>query len=664
MMQMTVKKSKGLRGEIRMPGDKSITHRAIILGSIAKGTSRVRGFLPADDCLRTAETFRRMGIPIEADGRVMTLHGRGLRGLNEPADVLDLGNSGTSLRLLTGLLSGQRFFSVLTGDDSLRRRPMRRVTDPLQKMGAVIHGRIVDSELYAPVAILGRPLKGINYTLPIASAQVKSALLLAGLLAEGPTTLKEPIATRDHTERMLRIFGVDLSIRETTVALKPPRQLEPCEVQVPGDLSSAAFLIVAALIVPDSELILRDVGVNPTRMGAIELLRQMGGAIRIENTRQINGEPLADLVVRSSALKGMTIGAEWVPRTIDEFPVLAVAAALAEGETVIRGAGELRVKESDRLATIARELSTLGVRIEERPDGLIIRGGRPLRGATVKSHGDHRIAMALAVAGLAATGETVITDTACIGTSFPGFEMKLKKVMVQGRPHRAAPATTRRNLIIAIDGPAGSGKSSAARLLAKKLGYLYVDTGALYRAVGWKALKERVDLKDESALGRLAERLEIGVSPSPDRLHVWVEGVDITDRLRTPEVSQAAAAVAVLPRVRKRLFAIQRAIGRNGGVVMEGRDIGTVVFPEADLKFFLTASMETRVKRRFKELKQQGTEVNLAKTQQELDVRDLKDSRRRIAPLKQADDAIPIDSTHLSLNDVVNRMWNEVKKKM
>ena len=664
-MRLAVKKSRGLKGEIRVPGDKSITHRAVILGSIAQGTTVVRGFLPAQDCLRTMEAFKRMGIKIGKDTDLVRIEGRGLRGLSQPADVLDLGNSGTSLRLLTGLLAGQRFFSVLTGDDSLRRRPMRRLVEPLRQMGAEIYGRTAGTpEIYPPVAVLGRPLKGIAYSLPVASAQVKSALLLAGLCAEGPTAVTEPAASRDHTERMFRLFGADLSIHETTVRLSPPRRLEPCEVHVPGDLSSAAFFVVAALVLPSSELVIRDVGLNPTRIGVLEILSQMGGAVRIENRREISGEPVADLVVRSSSLKGIAIPPEWVPRTIDEFPILSVAAAFASGETVIRGAGELRVKESDRIAAMARELAKLGARVEELPDGLIIHGGTPLKGTTLSSHGDHRVAMALAVAGLAASGETVISDTACIGTSFPGFERVLARVRLgksgDVRPRRIRP----RKLIVAIDGPAGSGKSSAARLLAKKLGYLYIDTGALYRAVGWKALSDRLDLKNKAAVEKLAKGLKLQVKPAPDRLRVWIGKRDITNELRTLEVSRAAAAVAVMPAVRKRLLSIQRAIGRNGGVVVEGRDIGTVVFPQADPKFFLTASTDIRIKRRFKELRKYGVDVDLTTTQQEIDIRDLKDSRRTLAPLKQAEDAICIDSTDLSLEEVVKRMWDEVKKKL
>jgi 3-phosphoshikimate 1-carboxyvinyltransferase len=448
MNHLTVRKSRGLRGEITVPGDKSISHRAVILGSIAEGTTTVCGFLPSEDCLRTLEAFRKMGVAIEQRGDFVRIEGRGLRGLAEPGDVLDLGNSGTGIRLLTGLLAGQRFFSVLTGDESLRGRPMRRVVDPLTQMGAKIAGR--QGGALAPLSITGHPLSGIRYDLPVASAQVKSALLLAGLSAEGPTRLAEPSASRDHTERMLRALGADLKVEGTAVTIHPGGSLKAGEIEVPGDLSSAAFFIVAALIIPGSELRIRNVGVNPTRDGAIDILIQMGGDIRIENRREITGEPWADLVVRSSRLKGVAIDPALVPRAIDEFPVLAVAAAFAEGETLIRGARELRVKESDRIAAMAAELKKIGAAAEELPDGLRIRGGRPLKGAACTSHGDHRVAMAMAVAGLGASGETVIAESGCIETSFPGFEELLKNVR-GGRSRTSAP----RRAIIAIDGPAG-----------------------------------------------------------------------------------------------------------------------------------------------------------------------------------------------------------------
>jgi 3-phosphoshikimate 1-carboxyvinyltransferase len=370
-----------------------------------------------------------MGIPIQEGkkaGDPLRIEGKGLRGLSEPSSVLDLGNSGTAMRLLTGVLAGQGFFSVLTGDESLRRRPMLRVVAPLRQMGAEING--CDGGNRAPLAVCGRRLKGIAYALPVASAQVKSALLLAGLLADGRTVLTEPLPSRDHTERIFRGMGIPLAIKGSELSLDPPPEFSGREIEVPGDFSSAAFFIVAATIVKNSELTIRNVGVNPTRTGLLDLLSEMGAEIRLENRRESNHEPVADLVVRSRPLRGIRVQPESVPKTIDEFPVLCVAAAVADGETVIRGAEELRVKESDRIRTITRELSKMGADLEERPDGLLIRGGRKLSGARCAGHGDHRIAMALAVAGLAADGETTVEGAEWVDTSFPGFQSLLESV--------------------------------------------------------------------------------------------------------------------------------------------------------------------------------------------------------------------------------------------
>lgn len=648
-MELVVHKTRGLRGEISVPGDKSISHRAVILGAIAAGKSTIHGFLPADDCLRTVGAFRRMGIGIREKAAVLHIEGKGLRGLAEPDDVLDMGNSGTGLRLLTGVLSGQGFCSVLTGDDSLRKRPMGRIVEPLRRMGAEIHGR--EKGTLAPLIVLGRPLEGIRYTVPVSSAQVKSALLLAGLLADGPTTVIEPSPSRDHTERMLRAFGADIETDGNAITLGPGGEIKSGEVRVPGDLSSAVFLIVAALITEDSEVVIRGVGLNPTRTAAIEILKMMGASLRIENLRDTDGEAVGDITARSSALKGVEIDPSFVPGAIDEFPVLAVAAAFADGKTVIRGAAELRVKESDRIGTMAAELSRLGAEVEERPDGMVIHGGRPLSGTVCASHGDHRVAMSLAVAGLAADGETRITETECIETSFPGFDAALSRLGAAGGRSRKS-----RGAVIAIDGPAGSGKSSAAREVARRLGYLYVDTGALYRAVGWKALTDGVNFKSSAAIAKMVREFDLDVRPGEGGLRIRIDGRDVTGALRTIEVSRAAASVAMMPAVRKRLLGIQREIGRPGRVVVEGRDIGTVVFPEADLKFFLDASPAVRVERRWKELSGQGISTDIESTQQEIDIRDLKDSRRALSPLKRAEDAVAIDSTTLTLEEVVDRI--------
>ncbi|MFA5514912.1 MAG: 3-phosphoshikimate 1-carboxyvinyltransferase [Desulfuromonadales bacterium] len=423
----TVHPARGLRGEISIPGDKSISHRSIMLGALAEGTTMVHGFLHGEDNHATLRAFRAMGITVEElAGGVLKIHGKGLDGLHEPGDVLDCGNSGTTIRLMTGLLAGQKFFSVLTGDQYLRKRPMKRVVAPLTTMGARIWGRRGDD--LAPLAIQGGGLRPTSYESLIASAQVKSAILLAGLYAEGRTEVREPHLSRDHSERMLRYFGADVRPFAGGVALQGRPRLEGREVFVPGDISSAAFFLVAALITPGAELLVRNVGVNPTRSGIIDILQEMGGFIELKNQRELAGEPVADILVKSSTLKGIEIGGSVVPRAIDEFPVVAVAAARAEGRTVIRDARELRVKETDRIETITAGLATLGARVEPQADGMIITGVEQLGGGKVSSSGDHRIAMSLAVAALGAAAAVTIDDTACTATSFPGFWELLEHV--------------------------------------------------------------------------------------------------------------------------------------------------------------------------------------------------------------------------------------------
>jgi 3-phosphoshikimate 1-carboxyvinyltransferase len=416
-----------VQGAIRVPGDKSISHRSLLLGAMAQGETEVHGFLRGEDCLATLEALRALGVEIEEpDERCVRILGRGPEGLQEPEVILDAGNSGTTLRLLAGLLAGRPFFSILYGDASLRRRPMRRVVEPLSAMGATFVGRA--GAQYPPLAIQGCQLSGIAWTSPVASAQVKSAVLLAGLQATGETSVTEPILSRDHTERMLAAFGVPVRRKGLSVGVPGEVSLRAARIAVPGDLSSAAFFLAAAAAFPDAEVVIRDVGVNPTRTGALEVLRAMGAMIAKGEERTEAGEPRADLSVRGARLRGVPIGADLVPRLIDEIPVLAVAAALAEGETVISGASELRIKEVDRLSALAGELTSLGAEVAEERDGLRIVGRRRLRGAIVRSRGDHRMAMALAIAGLFADGETRVQDVGCVETSFPGFVAHLAEV--------------------------------------------------------------------------------------------------------------------------------------------------------------------------------------------------------------------------------------------
>ncbi len=414
-----VKPGGVLHGSIRVPGDKSISHRSIMLGSLADGVTQIRGFLEGEDSLATLKAFRAMGVDIDGphDGRV-TVHGVGMHGLQQPSDALDLGNSGTSMRLLCGLLAGQGMNLTLSGDASLSSRPMRRVTQPLASMGAAID---TTDKGTAPLHIKAvEHLDAIHYQMPVASAQVKSCVLLAGLYAQGESCVVEPAPTRDHTERMLRGFGYTVTTGGNRICLHGGGSLTATTIDVPADISSAAFFLVGASIAQGSDLTLRHVGMNPTRIGVINILRQMGASIEVSNQQEVGGEPVADLRVRGAKLKGIHIPESQVPLAIDEFPVLFVAAACAEGETVLTGAAELRVKESDRIQVMADGLQRLGVDATPTADGMVIRGGA-MGGGKVNSHGDHRIAMAFAIAALRADGEIVIDDCANVDTSFPGF---------------------------------------------------------------------------------------------------------------------------------------------------------------------------------------------------------------------------------------------------
>lgn len=423
-----------LTGRIRVPGDKSISHRALMLGAIASGETTIEGLLLGEDPRSTAKCFSLMGAQIsELNAERVTVRGVGIGQLEEPIEVLDAGNSGTTMRLMLGILASHpgRFFAV-TGDSSLRSRPMSRVIKPLQQMGAQIWGRRANS--LAPLAVLGQQLKGIHYHSPIASAQVKSCILLAGLMAQGETTVTEPALSRDHSERMLRAFGAQLTVDPETcsVTVTGPAQLQGQNVIVPGDISSAAFWLVAAAIVPGSELVVENVGVNPTRTGILAALEMMGADIQLQNQRLAAGEPVADILVRNSAqLRGCTIAGDLIPRLIDEIPILAVAATFASGTTIIRDAAELRVKESDRLAVTAAELNRMGAQITELPDGLEITGGTPLTGTDVDSYTDHRIAMSLAIAALNASGTTTIHRAEAAAISYPDFTATLQQVCHQ-----------------------------------------------------------------------------------------------------------------------------------------------------------------------------------------------------------------------------------------
>ncbi len=671
-----------LQGPVRVPGDKSISHRAVMLGALADGETEVHGFLEGEDSLATLRAFRAMGVEVEGprDGH-LRIRGAGLDGLRAPPGPLDLGNSGTSMRLLAGILAAQPFDSVLQGDASLSRRPMARITHPLARMGA----RIETAPGGTPPLRIhgGRRLQGIDYVMPVASAQVKSCLLLAGLYAEGRTCVTEPAPTRDHTERMLASFGCEVLREAGRICVAGGGRLRATAIEVPGDISSAAFFMVGAAITPGAEVCLTGVGINPTRTGVVNILRAMGASLDIENERMAGGEPVGDIRVRASRLRGIVIPRDQVPLAIDEFPALFIAAACAEGETVLQGAAELRVKESDRIQVMADGLRALGVDARPTDDGMVIRGGR-LGGGCVDSHGDHRIAMAFAMAGLRADGIIEIRDCANVATSFPGFVELARhaglqiNVMQSGKgsctrptsgtamersPREHSPPVITPP-VITIDGPGGSGKGTVSRLLARRLGWHFLDSGALYRLVALAARHHDVALDDAAGLARLARNLDVRFEEDSDLddVCIYLDGREVTGALREESCGEAASQVAALAPVREALLDRQRTFCRPPGLVADGRDMGTVVFPHAALKIFLTASAGERARRRYKQLKDKGMDVRLDSLLREIEARDARDRGRRHAPLKPAPDAVHIDTTSLTVEDVVARilaLWRE-----
>ena len=415
---MEIKKQTRLRGELTVPGDKSISHRAVMFGSLAQGTTRITHFLEGADCLSTISCFRKMGVDIERNASEILVHGKGLHGLSAPSEILDVGNSGTTTRLISGILAGQSFTSELNGDASIQSRPMNRIMTPLQSMGADIVS--IKGNGCAPLRITGKPLQAVHYQSPVASAQVKSCVLLAGMYADGITRVTEPVLSRNHTEIMLNYLGAKVTSQGTTASIEPEPLLKAREIQVPGDISSAAYFIAAGLLTPDSQILLRNVGINPTRDGILKVCRAMGADITLLNVNE-EGEPVADLLIRSSQLHGTTVEGSIIPTLIDEIPMIAVMAAFAEGTTVIRDAAELKVKESDRIAVVTEGLRRMGADIQPTEDGMIIHGGKPLQGAKINSYLDHRIAMSFAVAGTICDGTMDIVNGDCVNISYPGF---------------------------------------------------------------------------------------------------------------------------------------------------------------------------------------------------------------------------------------------------
>jgi 3-phosphoshikimate 1-carboxyvinyltransferase len=423
---MKFTKASPLKGEITIPGDKSISHRSVMFGSIAKGTTEISHFLSGADCLSTISCFQSMGVSIDIKGDSVIVEGRGLHGLKNPVDTLDCGNSGTTTRLISGILAAQDFDVTLTGDDSIQKRPMKRIMEPLSLMGAQITS--IKDNGCAPLSISGKKLHGIHYTSQVASAQIKSSILLAGLYAEGETRVTEPYISRNHSEIMLKYFGADVKTEGTTACIAPPKELFGNKIKVPGDISSAAFFIAAGLIIPGSEILIRNTGINPTRDGILSVCRDMGANITLLNENTDSGEPTADILVKYSSLHGTTIEGSIIPRLIDELPMIAAMACFAEGETIIRDAAELKVKESNRIEVMVQNLTAMGADVTETEDGMIIRGGRPLHGVVIDSKLDHRIAMTFAVTGLCADGETEILGADCVNISYPGFYKDLEKL--------------------------------------------------------------------------------------------------------------------------------------------------------------------------------------------------------------------------------------------
>lgn len=673
MKDLKIQPIRELNVDWKIPGDKSISHRAALIGSLTRGTSHVSNFLPSQDCLASLRAMQALGAVVETiDETSFLLTGCGDQ-LQAPLEPLDCGNSGTTMRLLAGILAGQHFTSQLVGDHSLHRRPMRRIAEPLEKMGARVECLGKDGR--PPLKIKGTALSPIDYTTPIPSAQLKSCLLLAGLLAEGKTIVRESAASRDHTERMLKHLSAAIRVDHHTVSVYGRQPLQAEVIDVPGDFSSAAFWIVAGAALPGARVRLRHVGLNPTRTALLDVLSRMGAVIHEQlesDTFELTGHLLIE---GTGLLRATEIGGDEIPNLIDEIPILTVAAALAEGTTIIRDAEELRVKESDRLAALATNLKAFGVEVKENPDGLEIQGGGLLTGADVDSLGDHRIAMSAAIMGLFARGTTRVRNTDCIATSYPTFPAHLaevqqqqpffkgnfpvkkwframKKKIIRSWPAATPPSSKpSMNTVIAIDGPAASGKSTVAKALAKELNFVYVDTGAMYRTYAWLANEKKIDPSDRKAVKELIDQTTLELPVANGRLTLKVNGVDPDSHIRSEAVNQSVSKIAAVPELREHLVNAQRALRLDHPLVMEGRDIGTVVFTDTPHKYYIDADDEVRAQRR--------------QAQGQIDFlidRDKQDKQRAAAPLTIAADARVIDSTHQTPEEIVADILKELKK--
>jgi 3-phosphoshikimate 1-carboxyvinyltransferase len=637
-----------IRGNLYFPGDKSIAHRALILASITHGVSILDNLPESGDVKSTMRIMRTLGARIEnITGNSYQITGFGNAPMT-PTNPLDCGNSGTTMRLLCGLLAGFGVEATLIGDASLSTRPMERVAKPLRRMGAAI----TTTQGHAPIVIKkgSNNLRAISHESPTPSAQVKTALMLAALFADGKTSVSEADMSRDHTERLFEYLGLPIfrSVFEATViGTALPR---PFTLTIPGDPSSAAYFVAAVCIHQDAEIQCRNTLYNPRRLGFFYAAKTMGADIRFDSQKPCGPENTASIMAKSSKLRGIEIGGQLALDALDELPLLAALATFAHGTTIIRDAAELRNKESDRISATARMIKSLGGEVEEMEDGWKIVGPQKLHGGVIDPVGDHRIAMTASIIGTR-VGGVQVKDLNLVKISNSGFFDQMKKLGFSDPPTEVE--VPHHQVIIAIDGPSGSGKSTISRELAARLSLTYIDTGAMYRCVGLMAKRAGLKVDQSPALKKLLDTLRIRFEQNDDLQRVYIGDEDVTEDIRDHEVSRWASDFSALPAVRKHLVEMQRRMGRQGGVVMEGRDIGTNVFPNAHLKIFLTADENTRARRRMNELISKGHEVEFETILADQHARDEKDANRALNPLVQADDAIALDTTDLSIQEVV-----------
>lgn len=652
--------------ELDVPGDKSITHRALLLSALAEGASTVRGALVSADTQATASVLRALGVEVgDLSASGVSIEGRGIRSLRAPDHPLDCANSGTTARLVLGMLAACPFRAVVDGDASLRGRPMERVTRPLSAMGARFEFLGVPGRL--PIEVIGGSLGPLDHRSAVASAQVKSALLFAGLVSGAWVLFSEPRRSRDHTERMFRALGVPLIEHWHEGAWRiemrePPAQLAARVWRVPGDFSAAAFWVAWGLLRPAGPpLRLRSVGLNPTRTGLLAILERMGARIELIGRSDLAGEPCGDLVVWPSPLRAVEVTSEEVPSVIDEFPILAVLAARAEGTSRVTGAGELRVKESDRIKAVVDNLRAVGVEAEELPDGFSVKGTAAALSGRVEVRSDHRIALSFGVLA-ALPGSTIqVDDPSVAAVSYPEFFGQLERIRAAGW----SPSTGSRQPVVTIDGPAGSGKSSTAREVARRLGFRHLDSGALYRALTLALLRSGWPLGtwERMSVGEL-EGLRVSARPGPDGVEVLLGGEIVEDAaLRSPLVTAHVSAVSGLPAVRAVLLRLQRDAARGGGLVADGRDMGTVVFPDAEVKVFFTADLDERARRRLLERQAHppSPEEIIAEASL-IQGRDFADAHRELSPLRAAPDAHVIDTSRLDFDAQVDAVIGLVRR--